>query len=463
MAVIKENYLFPIYAPDAPPVYGEQNFHANGLDIVDTLEDADLYVKNIGDSMTGPLTFLIDEKLLSIVPGSAESIICSYNDSWLRLGSSPDDTETEFSEHIEIGREQHTVGTDDLDAQTRISFLATPTINHHATNKQYVDDADETNKELLEAEVEDLNKKIIELEEELNSIAPTLTRGKWTYNPDDSIPGSGEYVLFDQSNSTTAAFGNATKIIISTTDSEGGDHSFSEVALDQYLQILNSDNNAYGLYTVMGSVDSRAATQPHYTITLEYNQSFGDPADAVGVARIKIFTPPLMDPDVYVMKTGDTMSGPLNFGTATDTKGELIVKSERADEEELFRVTALNTAYGGEALYRGLITEDQHIVNKQYVDHAVSNVPGKPGTPGVDAKVNAGNTTTLDAGTAATVTQRGTPGDRIFDFGIPKGTKGDKGDDGPSTCRVGEENEPRLQKGEMYFNKRSNYLIIGIT
>ena len=52
---------------------------------------------------------------------------------------------------------------------------------------------------------------------------------------------------------------------------------------------------------------------------------------------------------------------------------------------------------------------------------------------GVDASItiSIGTTTTLPAGSSATVTNSGTAPDPIFNFGIPKGDKGDTGDQGP--------------------------------
>jgi len=50
------------------------------------------------------------------------------------------------------------------------------------------------------------------------------------------------------------------------------------------------------------------------------------------------------------------------------------------------------------------------------------------GTSGSGATVDAGTTTTLAAGSPATVTNSGTTTNAVFDFGIPKGDKGDPGD-----------------------------------
>lgn len=60
-------------------------------------------------------------------------------------------------------------------------------------------------------------------------------------------------------------------------------------------------------------------------------------------------------------------------------------------------------------------------------------IQGEPGPAGASATVAVGTTTTLPAGSNASVTNSGTASAAIFDFAIPqgpKGEKGDKGDDG---------------------------------
>ena len=55
---------------------------------------------------------------------------------------------------------------------------------------------------------------------------------------------------------------------------------------------------------------------------------------------------------------------------------------------------------------------------------------GETGDPGQDATVSVGTTSTLPAGSDATVTNTGTPSAAVFNFGIPKGDKGDTGSTG---------------------------------
>lgn len=55
---------------------------------------------------------------------------------------------------------------------------------------------------------------------------------------------------------------------------------------------------------------------------------------------------------------------------------------------------------------------------------------GDAGAPGQSATIAVGTTTTLPAGSSATVTNTGTASSAVLNFGIPKGDKGDKGDTG---------------------------------
>lgn len=57
-------------------------------------------------------------------------------------------------------------------------------------------------------------------------------------------------------------------------------------------------------------------------------------------------------------------------------------------------------------------------------------IQGVKGDKGDAATVSVGTTTTLPAGSSATVSNSGSTSDAVFNFGIPKGDKGDKGDTG---------------------------------
>lgn len=62
---------------------------------------------------------------------------------------------------------------------------------------------------------------------------------------------------------------------------------------------------------------------------------------------------------------------------------------------------------------------------------------GSTGATGAAATIAVGSTTTLPAGSSATVTNSGTSSAAVFNFGIPKGDKGDKGDPGAGLVITG--------------------------
>ena len=57
----------------------------------------------------------------------------------------------------------------------------------------------------------------------------------------------------------------------------------------------------------------------------------------------------------------------------------------------------------------------------------IPGVDGKDGQDGAAATISVGTTSTLPAGSSATITNSGTSSAAVFDFGIPKGDKGDTG------------------------------------
>ena len=327
MAVIKNNYYFPIYCPVADPVNGEKNFSATGQDIIDTVGDSDLYVKKTGDDMTGPLHFKKDDDTphLSIIPKSSGSVdfttdIVNHRGN-LRFRTVPgDDNYSGYATHLMLSRPPggHNINGNDVEVKTQVNYLATPSEDHHGANKFYVDDKSRITKEEIEEEIDDLKQKIIELEEEIDAIGSAVVRGYWTVNTSDTSPNAGEYVLLNGSTNTTN-FSEATKVLYSKLDSEGNPHTFADAEPDDFLQILNEDNVAYGLYTVQTISGPISGTEEYFQFEVQFDQGYNadgqsDPI-AVGLGRLKLFTPPVMDVDDYLLKSGGTITGVLDIGT----------------------------------------------------------------------------------------------------------------------------------------------------
>ena len=79
-------------------------------------------------------------------------------------------------------------------------------------------------------------------------------------------------------------------------------------------------------------------------------------------------------------------------------------------------------------------SEDTPII----IEMSQSGPIGQPGPQGEAATIEVGTVTTLPAGSAATVTNVGTESAAVFDFGIPKGDKGDPGSGPGSTTYWGD-------------------------
>ena len=102
----------------------------------------------------------------------------------------------------------------------KIRGIPTPAVENPdgslAVNKQYVDTRDE-----------ELRQDIIEVEEELEAIAPSLERGLWVFNPIGAA-GIGQYGLFALGTSTNE-YPQADHLFINSVDKDGGIHNFGDV------------------------------------------------------------------------------------------------------------------------------------------------------------------------------------------------------------------------------------------
>lgn len=82
----------------------------------------------------------------------------------------------------------------------------------------------------------------------------------------------------------------------------------------------------------------------------------------------------------------------------------------------------------------------------EYIGQTVQGEKGDPGTPGAAATIAVGTVTTGDPTTPAAVTNAGTSSAAVFDFTIPRGEKGDKGDPGTGYSQL----------TGLYFNRQND-------
>ena len=471
MTVIKNNYLFPIYCPDAELIDGERNFYATGQDIIDTMGDADVYVQKSGDEMTGPLVFKHDINIdaseprtqFSIRPNSSgfDTAFYIHNSGTLRLRSTASDDTSGFTTHIQINRATHNVGSTPVSPKTHVDFLRTPTDIHHAANKYYVDFTSEELKIDLEQQIGDLTDDVVDLAQELNAISASIVRGKWMYQESGTVPDEGNYLMVTENGDPTNDFRNAAVIKINQKDSEAGEHTFDDASVDEYLQILDQDDEAYGLYQLQEIDDFNNGGNVYYELKVTVDQTFPDHT-AKALAKIKIFEVPVLDPSELVSKNGDVMYGLLTFGT-TDINdnhyGHFRVRSKGANEN-LFTVQADNSGAGGAASYYGDISLPNHIITKKYYEENFET--GPQGDKGDAATIQVGNVKKVAPDKGAKVENKGTEYAAIFDFEIPQGVKGDQGETGTEVILHTENNPPNaseMDRGALVLTKSNKFYI----
>ena len=174
---------------------------------------------------------------------------------------------------------------------------------------------------------------IVELEEEIDAIAPSMERGEWTYNPLAAFPNS--YTLLKGDGNNTDIFSQARLIFVSTSDADGNPHGFNNHEAGELIQIFNKSDDEYGLYEITDIDDNSSNSQnPYFSFSVDFVRSFSSTGKAVDRGRFKFFNAPQGGTaDGFVLKTGDTMEGP----------GPLTIKTKKTSDD--FNSPGSNTAY----------------------------------------------------------------------------------------------------------------------
>ena len=247
--------------------------------------------------------------------------------------------------------------------RNKIVNLADPTEDYDASTKKYIDDKEEK-----------LQNEIIELEEEIEALAPTLERGTWRFNPVGSASPS-MFAMYGAGTSTSE-YPQADQIFINTVDSDGKLHNFNDIEVNSYLEIFSPDDGDYGLYKVTGKSDETSGANAFWMFDVEHSRSNRPRADASleDKCRVKFFTiAETIDPTSFVMKAGDVMSGDLVMdGSKIKTlfldSGENSNLALQHDGNTKVYVGNTQTSFINHIKLNKDGVDDMHVVTKKYVD-----------------------------------------------------------------------------------------------
>ena len=284
-----------------------------------------------------------------------------------------------------------------------------------AVNKEYVDQRDEF-----------LQNEIVELEEEINALAPTSERGFWRFASSGTVQTAGYYTLWSDTEanglgSVTTVLKDAKNIRFNEKDQANVTHTFSNTVVGDLLELFEQGDEDTALYKI-DSIDIEDVPPPPgqpagYTMVkmdISVVQSYPITASAGGEARFKIFKAPEGgDASTFLNKYGDTVidavanvdyewnkpvafetkEGTINFKTPSNqgvnalTGRHFAVKSDLANSsataafyvsskkdsisyKSLFRVRANGKVQAGPDDSDPFIaTEDNDVTTKKFVDN----------------------------------------------------------------------------------------------
>lgn len=160
-------------------------------------------------------------------------------------------------------------------------------------------------------EINLLQNEIIELEEEIDAIAPSVERGQFISTTYSNAPRDGEFMLATLAGKTVDYGDPAIALIqLSKVDNEGVAHTYADVEEGQLLQLFEDGNADYGLYLIEDVAGSDDPAMTAVTFTVSPVSGSGEATEG-DLARLKIFSAPSGGTaDGFVLKTGDTMEGP---------------------------------------------------------------------------------------------------------------------------------------------------------
>jgi hypothetical protein len=166
--------------------------------------------------------------------------------------------------------------------------------------------------------------------------------------------------------------------------------------------------------------------------TLEINMGTPGPAATVQVGTTTTGIP---GTDASVTNSGTTSAAILNFTIPRGDKGEQGNPGTSGTSATVDAGTTTTLEPGSDATVENVGTTSNAIFNFGIPagvrgEQGERGYQGDKGDQGDAAVINVGTTSTLSAGSPATVTNSGTTQNAVFNFGIPQGYQGVKGDTG---------------------------------
>ena len=238
------------------------------------------------------------------------------------------------------------------------------------------------------AAIDDIRQDIIELEEEIDALAPSIDRGKWTFNAVGTVANKGQFTLYDGTignGNPTKVFQDAKSIWLNELDNDGTVHGFGNVRPGDLIEIFVDGSPEYGLYSVYGlPEDNSQGPSSYWALGLSFIRTLNDGDELTNgqVCRFKIFNPPSGgEGSEYILRSGDKVEGELSWspykpeadGNPAENVYSGIKVYARAGGTNVLLHAGTGGKYSPEELSTDVApTTGKSITNKAYVDSTVN-------------------------------------------------------------------------------------------
>ena len=215
--------------------------------------------------MEGPLVMLTQKGEDSRSTNKVQTLgVYSNSDSSaLRLGTTRDrvyigHNETSFNGPIKVGEIQEKDAGQGIEVADRVILKTEGVEDNEAVTKKYIDDV-----------ARHLQDEIVELEEEIDAIAPSVERGKWSFTAVGTVAQPGQFTMYDAdfgNGSPTGLFKSAKSIWFNELDLDDTPHSFANVRDGELLEIFIDGSPDYGLFSVIGEAHDENSGQAQFWV-----------------------------------------------------------------------------------------------------------------------------------------------------------------------------------------------------
>ena len=263
----------------------------------------------------------------------------------------------------------------------------------------------------LADQVEENKQDIVELEEEIEAIAPSFDRGEWDFSQPETLPSEPlpkTYHILNEAGAVAVMYANTHKVVFSNTDVHDDAHTWADVEVGQYLEMFDERDGEF----LLAKVDAIELADTFASFEVTVQKSDGGPRGITGEddyshrVRVKFFS---LNDDVdlsaYMPIKGGTFTGEVKhkkdiFIEPTMPNRFVNIKNRYATNADgtdagvgstnfgiNFDLDHGNTGYnkvkftnrsgdilsvnGGQypgANYYGVITGKNHLINKEYLD-----------------------------------------------------------------------------------------------